>query len=99
MCELPLARRVGRRRVGEIRIPVGEFLSSSAVCVRGQWHALDALATGVRQSRGVSLNLNPDFCTVLTVLRELRLATRPSRHHQESRSSPSRRGRRSRTSS
>ena len=63
MCELPLARRVGRRRVGEIRIPVGELLSSSAVCVRGQWHALDALATGVRQSRGVSLNLNPDYCT------------------------------------
>ena len=33
MCELPLARHqagFGRRRVGEIRIPVGELLSSSA---------------------------------------------------------------------
>ena len=58
-CEARVAtcQRVGRRRVGEIRIPVGELLSSSAVWVCGQWHALDALATGVRQSRGVSLNL------------------------------------------
>ena len=52
MCELPLARRVGRRRVGEIRIPVGELLSSSAVWVCGQWHALDALATRNTGSQG-----------------------------------------------
>ena len=88
MCELPLARhQAGWQAAGRRDQDPGRSCSAHQLCVcvaSGTPWTHWQLASGSQGACPLTLT------QTTTVLRELRLATRPSRHHQESRSSPSR---------